>query len=337
MARPDLGGARPTRFAPARITPNPDAERAGRSLGRAPRRRARLPLRARARRLACDLGLLGGRPGDERNQLDDERAHRDRPADLELPDPRCPEPTAALSHRHPLVARLRDRRDGRLGARRLAAGRPARRVRRPARPAAGARGYTFQGTTSYDFVAWNDAMETLSLVHRRVGARPGRRHPARHRRLSLAQRRADPASDPRHAANAARLRLPHSRRRSVRRRERRRRLRIGGLRAARRGARDHARPAGGAARGDRSGPGVRLDALAAAAQGRAADRAPLLDAGRQSDDPARHGRGGRCGSRRSRRARSRRGHRLLTLGGRPRSRRRARDGPDGHRPRSTEP
>ena len=25
-------------------------------------------------------------------------------------------------------------------------------------------GYTFQGTTSYDFVAWNDAMETLSLV-----------------------------------------------------------------------------------------------------------------------------------------------------------------------------
>ena len=25
-------------------------------------------------------------------------------------------------------------------------------------------GYTFQGTTSYNFVAWNDAMETLSLV-----------------------------------------------------------------------------------------------------------------------------------------------------------------------------
>ena len=48
-------------------------------------------------RLALELGVLGCRRRDPRAQLGHERVHRDQRPDLELPDPRHPEPAPALA------------------------------------------------------------------------------------------------------------------------------------------------------------------------------------------------------------------------------------------------
>src|SRR5581483_7403855 len=163
------------------------------------------------------------------------------------------------------------------------------------------------------------------------------RDSARDRRVSLARRGPGAAPDPRHATNAARVRVPDPDGRALQRRQRHRHERVADLRAAGRCACDDARPPCREARRDRGRPGVRLDALAAPLQGRAADRAPVLDARGQPDDPPRHGGGGRRRARRRRRARPRRGHRLLAVRGRPRRGGRSRHGADGDRPRPAQP
>ena len=134
-------------------------------------------------------------------------------------------------------------------------------------------GYTFQGTTSYNFVAWNDAMETLSLVlvalvlDLVVGIPLG----IAAYRWRIVDQILRPFLD--FLQTLPGVRLPDPGGGALRRRQRGRRQRLADLRAPGVGPRDDARAAGGAARRDRGGAGVRVDALAAAVQGRAADRA----------------------------------------------------------------
>ena len=192
-----------------------------RHLGRCTRGHPRLALRVQPRRLAVDLGLLRRGRCDPRAQLGHERVHRHQQPDQQLPDARRPESAAALSERSAVVAGGCGRRDARLGARRLAARDPARRLRRAARVDAG---------TERLHVPGHDVVQ-LRRVERRDGdaqprarrpcARPDPRHSARDRGLPLADRRPDPASVPRLPADPARLRLPDPGRRALRGRQRR--------------------------------------------------------------------------------------------------------------------
>ena len=272
--------------------------------------------------------------GDERAQLDHERAHRRQRLALELPDAQRPQPAPALPQRPAVVARRRGRRRGRLAARAA----PRRGVllvgcvvllglmQAPV-------GYTFQGITSYDFPAWSDAMETLSLVvvalllDLVVGVPLG----IAAYRWRLVDRILRPILDFLQTLPAFVYLIPVVTLFAV--------GNLAGvsasfiyalpatIRATTLGLRAVQRDVIEAAESFGSTP------LAAAVQGRAADRAALPHAGRQPDDRARDGRGRRGRARRRRRARARRRHRLLPLRGRARRGRRPLDGADGDRAR----
>ncbi len=138
---------------------------AARPAGRCRRDDPRRPVRAQSRRLAVVVGLLDRHAGDERDELADRAPCGGDRADLELPHARDPQPAAALAGRPAVVARRRGGVRNRLAAR----GGMRRGIllatcvvllgllQAPV-------GYTFQGTTSYDFNAWTSAMITLSLV-----------------------------------------------------------------------------------------------------------------------------------------------------------------------------
>ncbi len=221
-----------------------------------------LPVRVQPGRLAVELGLLGCVRCDASAQLDHERVHRHRDADQQLPDARRPQPVAAVPERRAVVADGRARRDDRLGARRVAARHPAVGLRCAARLDAGARRLHVPGHDLVQLRGLERRDGDSQPRARRPCARPDPRDSARDRRIPVADRRSDPASDPRLPPDPPGLRLPDPGRGAVRRGQRRGRERVLDLRASRSGQGNDIGPPRCATRRDRGGSGVRVDEVA---------------------------------------------------------------------------